>query len=138
MLWSSLQENKSKMSIGTISKKLVELLRKREFIRAQKELFDLDVIRIEPDFHPQVKIEGLSKILQKENEFITTIKTWHEHEVSEPVVGKDYFCIRMFSKLQMYNGQLLEIDELIVYQVSNEKIIKEQFFYDIPKKRKSS
>lgn len=97
-----------------------------------QELFDPKVISMEPDFHPRAKTKGLSHLLHKEQEFLKAIKTWHDFEVSEPVISREHFCIRMYSKLSMHNGQHVGIDELIVYQVSNDKIVREQFFYGIP------
>lgn len=121
------------MRIEAISKRLVELLRRKEFLQVLEELFSPDAMSIEPDFHPRMKIEGLSNLLRREEEFLKSIKTWHDFEVSDPIVSRDYFSIRMYSRLSMINDQTLDIDELIVYQLSNDKIVKEQFFYEIPK-----
>lgn len=121
------------MSVEAISKKLVDLLRKKEFLQAQQELFDSDASSIEPIFHPKVKTEGLANILHKEKEFLHAIKIWHEFEVSDPIISQDHFCIRMYSKLNLLNDQQLEVDELIVYEVLGDKIVREQFFYVPPR-----
>ena len=120
------------MNIEAISKRLVELLSNRELLQAQQELFDPGAVSIEPAFHSKAKTEGLTSILRKEKEFLNAIKIWHQFEVSEPIISKDHFCIRMHSKLTLLNNQQVEVDEVIVYEVRNQKIVKEQFFYTIP------
>ncbi|HAA12136.1 MAG TPA: hypothetical protein DCE41_10730 [Cytophagales bacterium] len=117
------------MSLDTISKRLVALLKKKEFLIAQQELFAPSVISLEPDFHPNPQTAGLTSVLQKEKEFLGAIMHWEAFDVSDPVLSKFHFCIRMYSKIVMQNDQRVEVDELIMYEVQNGKIVKEQFFY---------
>ncbi|MEM0939629.1 MAG: SnoaL-like domain-containing protein [Bacteroidota bacterium] len=120
------------MNIKVISSRLVDLLRNKDFLAAQEELFDVKVINVEPDFHPREKTEGITNLLKKEKAFLETIKMWYDLEVSDPIISQQYFSICMYSRLLMKNGHQLEIDEIIVYQVANNKIVKEQFFYTKP------
>ncbi|MDW3190830.1 MAG: SnoaL-like domain-containing protein [Cytophagales bacterium] len=46
--------------------------------------------------------------------------------------AKDHFAIKMYSKLQLKTGQLIEIDEIIVYEVAEGRIVKETYFYNQP------
>ena len=115
-----------------ISSRLVELLRMKEFLQALEELFHPEAVRTEPDFHPQKMTHGLQKLLSKEHTFLKSIKVWKHFEVSDPIVSKAHFALRMHTKLLMHNDQKLEIDEIIVYQTSKGKIVKEEFFYFAP------
>ena len=83
--------------------------------------------------NPNPKTEGLANILEKEKEFLKAIKTWHQFDVSDPIVSSNHFCIHMYSKLTLQNDQEVEVDEIIVYEIRNGKIIQEQFFYTPPK-----
>jgi len=120
------------MNIDEISSRLVHLLREKRFLEAQQELFHENIISIEPDFHPKAKTEGLSNLQQKERAFLKNVRTWKDFKVSHPIVGANHFCIRMYSKLLTHHPSELEIDELIVYEVAGDKIVKEQFFYRAP------
>lgn len=117
------------MTIKQISERLFTLLEKKSFIEAQEEFFDTHVISLEPDFHPNPKTQGLQNLLLKEQQFLDNIESWENFQLSEPVVSKDHFSMRMFSLIHLKSGRLLEIDEIIVYEVTHGKITKEQFFY---------
>ena len=120
------------MNTKAISERLVELLRKKEFIKAQQELFHTSAVNIEPGFHPKPETRGLSNILKKEETFLAGIKKWYQFEVSDPMVSQDHFCVRMFSRLSIQNDLIIEVDELIIYQTGHGKIVSEQFFYSQP------
>ncbi|MBL0684626.1 helix-turn-helix domain-containing protein [Aquimarina mytili] len=60
---------------------------------------------------------------------LENIKQWHLFEVSEPLIAKDFFSIHMITDVLLKNGQKMYVDEIIVYEASGDKIIKEQFFY---------
>lgn len=120
------------MTIESISAQMVQLLRNQDFLKAQRTFFDEQVISQEPSFHPQPRTVGLSALMEKERQFLTAIQTWHEFEISEPLVSRDHFSIRMYSKVTLQTGRLLEIDEVIVYQIANGKIVRETYFYQQP------
>lgn len=122
----------SQMTITQISSRLVELLRNKAFIQALKELYDENAISLEPGFHPYPKTQGLPALLKKEQLFLDSIHSWHDLQISEALISKSHFSIRMFSNLQLKSETKLEIDEIIVYQVKNGKIIQEMYFYELP------
>ncbi len=117
------------MTIEKISTRLLELLAQKAFIQALSELFDDQAVRTEPDFHPFPRTEGLQNLLNREEQFLGSIESWEAYHLSEPILSKDHFSIRMYTKLRMKSGQTLEADEIIVYQVRHGKITGETFFY---------
>ncbi|PKV48837.1 hypothetical protein ATE84_0851 [Aquimarina sp. MAR_2010_214] len=117
------------MTTITIANKLVELLREKKFLEAQQQLFATNAINQEPDKFKEKSVVGLEAMVQKEKRFLLYVKKWNHFEVSEPLVSKDHFSIRMITDVTMVNNDNIEIDEIIVYEVSDGKIIKEQFFY---------
>ncbi|MDW3190831.1 MAG: SnoaL-like domain-containing protein [Cytophagales bacterium] len=68
------------MTINQISNRLITLLENKAFIEAQKELFDDNVVSIEPSFHPKPITKGLEKLLIKEQQFIDSIASWEDFQ----------------------------------------------------------
>ncbi|WP_106792426.1 SnoaL-like domain-containing protein [Aquimarina sp. Aq78] len=117
------------MTTITIANKLVELLREKKILEAQQQLFATDAINQEPDLYKEKSVVGLEAMIQKEKRFLLYIKKWNHFEVSEPLVSAHHFSIRMITDVTMVNNDNITIDEIIIYEVSDGKIIKEQFFY---------
>ncbi len=117
------------MDTLNISQTLVSLLRQKQFVEAQETLFDAGIISLEPPSHPKPKTEGLALLLEKERQLVAGIDTWRELQVSNPIVIGNHFSISMKAHFLLQNGQEIKLEEIIVYQVKNGKIIKEQFFY---------
>ncbi|MBG6131650.1 hypothetical protein IWQ47_003030 [Aquimarina sp. EL_43] len=117
------------MTTITIANKLVELLREKKFLETQQQLFATDAINQEPNKFKEKSVVGLEAMIQKEKRFLLYIKKWNHFEVSDPLVSKDHFSIRMITDVIMVNNDNVVIDEIIVYEVSDGKIVKEQFFY---------
>jgi 16S rRNA A1518/A1519 N6-dimethyltransferase RsmA/KsgA/DIM1 with predicted DNA glycosylase/AP lyase activity len=112
-------------NINEIAHRLVELLKEKKFLETHQELFDENVISQEPEEAKSRSVNGLESLLLKESNFLKNIN----FEVSEPIISKDYFSIRMFTEVVLLNDREVSIDEIIVYEVRNGKIVKEQFFY---------
>ncbi|MEM7486088.1 MAG: SnoaL-like domain-containing protein [Bacteroidota bacterium] len=117
------------MSVSEIAHRLIALLREKKFIEAQIELYHEDIISIEPEKHPFPKTVGKNKLIEKERKFLQSIAEWHEFEVSEPLVAKNHFSLRMLTRISLMEGETLEIDEIILYEVEHNKIISEKYFY---------
>lgn len=116
--------------IHLIAQRLVALLKEKKFLEAQKELYAPEATNIEPEPVSKRSVAGLEAMLLKEKTFLDNIKKWNNFEVSEPLVSKDYFSLRMITDVVLLNDKQVLIDEIIVYQVMDGKIVKEQFFYN--------
>lgn len=56
----------------------------------------------------------------------------HESNVSDPLVADDYFAVRFTMNVtNKANGQRYDMSELAVYNVKEDKIVTEQFFYSM-------
>lgn len=115
--------------IHTIAHQLVMLLRQKRFLEAQETLFATEAISLEPEFNKEKSVYGLKAMMTKEKTFLDHIQHWNHYEVSEPLISKNHFSIHMITKVTLKNDQDVSIDEIIVYEVGNNKIIKEEFFY---------
>lgn len=116
--------------IRTTANRLVELLKQKKFLEAQDEFFASDAVSQEPDQFKDRSVSGLGAIKKKEEHFLKNIKKWNRFEVSEPLISRNYFSIGMITEVELVTGDVLSIDEIIVYEVHNGKISKEQFFYN--------
>ncbi len=115
--------------ITTIANQLVKLLREKRFLDAQEQLFAMHAVNQEPEMFKERSVNGLKAMIEKEKRFLSNIKKWTHFEVSEPLISNSHFSIRMFTEIILINNDKVSIDEIIVYEVANGKIIKEQFFY---------
>ena len=120
------------MNTEAIAHRLVELVRDKQFLQAQEELFDPKATSDEPDTHPRPKTVGLANILKKEKGFLAQLEKWIQFEVSEPIISKDHFAVRMYTHATMKDGIAVAVDEIVVYEVSGGKIINEKYFYQMP------
>ncbi len=117
------------IEINEIANRLVELLRQKKFLDAQKQLFAMDAINLEPEMYKQRSVSGLEAMIIKEKRFLSNIKKWNHFTISEPLISANHFTIHMVTDVTLKNEEQVYIDEIIVYEVENGKIIKEQFFY---------
>jgi hypothetical protein len=117
------------MTTQQIACRLVDLLRAKKFIEAQTELYHEDIWSREPKDHPYPLVRGKAGLIEKESRFLKAIHKWHEFEVSEPLVSKDYFSIRMYTHVELSSNHVVKIDEIILYGVEHNRIISERFFY---------
>jgi hypothetical protein len=113
-----------------IANRLVELCNKGDFETAQKELFDQHAVSIEPHategFEKETK--GLDANLEKGKKFQSLIEETHSCTVSEPIVVGNVIALALYMDVTMKGRKRMPMNELIVYQVKDGKIISEQFF----------
>lgn len=104
---------------------LAELCRNNEFVRAQQELYDTDILRIETD---SVQTRGKENTLLQEQRFLDSLSNLRT-QVSEPLVAGAYFSVVMELDIVLKkDNTALHLEEICVYKVEGGKIIFEQFF----------
>lgn len=121
------------MTTQTVARRLVELCRTRRFEQAQQELYDDDAVSIEPDgIAPGMLCDeaGLEAIRGKTRRFWGGVDTFHAVRCSEPVVAGNWFTFALNVDATFRNIGRIEIRELCVYRVDDDRIVLEQFFYD--------
>lgn len=118
------------MTTQEIANRLVELCRKGDFGTAQAELFANDAVSIEafetPDFEKETK--GLQAIKEKLEKWMSMVQEMHGANFSDPVIAGNSFAVAMNMDVTMKEGGRMNMDELCVYQVKDDKIISEQFY----------
>ena len=117
------------MGIDTIAHRLVELCRSGQYEQAQKELFHDKAVSIEPSGAPMEVTNGLPGILKKNAQWANLVEEIHSREISDPLISSDHFAVTMINDVTFKEMGRHRMEEVCVYEVKNDKIIKEQFFY---------
>lgn len=113
-------------SIQTLANTLVALCREWKFPEAQETLFHEDAVNIEPDGRTA---SGKAAIMAKERAFLDSIETIHLLEISDPVVADNHFAIQLCVDVTVKGIGRRRRNEVCVYEVRGNKVIREQFFY---------
>ena len=120
------------MTTRDVAKRFSELAKEGKFDTIQDELFSQDAESIEPAgglAMGMTSAKGLSAIKEKGRQFNESVEEMHGGYTSEPVVGGDYFSVAMGMDVTMKGAGRMNMDEVVVYEVKDGKITKEQFFY---------
>ena len=113
-----------------VANRLVELCRKGQILETQEELFDDDVMSIEPAHAPGNRhVEGKEKVIEKSKHFATMIEAVHGSEISNPVVAGEWFSLSWLFDVTLKEQGRQQMNEICVYQVKDGKVVHEQFFY---------
>ena len=119
-----------------IGKKLVELCKKGENIKAVDSLYSPNIVSIEPMSGPNMpaRQEGI-KAIRGKNEWWLQNHEIHSHEVKGPWANGDrfttYFKYDITGKGGPMAGKRMTVEETGLYTVKNGKIVQEEFFYDM-------
>lgn len=118
------------MKTEEIARRLVALCREQKWETAQKELYAADAVSIEPEATPGFDKEtrGLPAILEKGRKFVGMVEKVHAISVSDPLIAGDSFACAMRLDMTMKGQGRMDMAELCVYTVKNDKIIAERFF----------
>ncbi|MBO9728383.1 MAG: nuclear transport factor 2 family protein [Chitinophaga sp.] len=112
--------------VKQVANTLVQLCREWKFPEAQATLFHEDAVNVEPDGRIAT---GLPAIMAKERLFLDNIEERHLLEISDPIVADDYFAIQLLMDVTIKGIGRRTRNELCIYHLKEDKIIREQFFY---------
>ena len=120
------------MSTESVARRLVQLCREGKFNEAQDELYAANARSIEPEkmaSGPMGSVSGLEAIREKGRLFMESLTDIHGVTVSDPLVAGPFFSVVMgFDATYTQGGRRL-MNEICVFEVANDKIVLEQFFY---------
>lgn len=118
------------MTTKQIAEKLTSLLKEGKFDEVYDTLFDQEKVKhIEPQSPYFPDIKGVKAIKEKDEIMRGNIAEFHSMEVGEAITSKDFIALPYKASFTLKDGNKTELDEIILYQVENGKIILEQFFY---------
>ena len=118
------------MTTKQIADGLVAMCREGKVEEAKAVFFTDETISVEPreGFLPK-EVKGLKAIQQKAELFISMVDEFFGFTITEPVIAGNYFSIGWQTDIKM-KGEDRKLDnEICLYQVKDEKIISEHFYY---------
>jgi ketosteroid isomerase-like protein len=114
-----------------VANRLVELCREGKDMDAIHELYDDNVVSIEPQGSPMTgKTVGKGAVLESTNRWYSSVEKLHSVHVSDPIVSGDFFACTMNFDITFKGQGRNTINELCVYEVRGERIVTSQFFYN--------
>jgi len=118
------------MTTKEVANRLYELFQENKWMEAQQELFSEDAESIEPKDSPGLQsVKGIDAIRKKGEDFNNMVEEVHGGWVSEPVVAGKYIAVAMGMDCTYKGMGRQKMDEIVIYEVKDGKVVKEQFFY---------
>lgn len=117
------------MTNQEVATRLVALLREGKFFDVYDELFHEDAHHIEPQSEHFSDVKGVAAIKAKDAAMGEHIDAIESMEVGDAIVASKHIAIPYQLSAKLKDGNSINLDEIIVYEVSDGKIISEQFFY---------
>ena len=117
------------MNTQQVANRLVELCRQGKIPQAMEELYDKDIVCLEPDHAPIKSAKGKAAVMEKGKQFASMIEERHGGSFSDPIVGGRYFSVAMVLDATFKGQGRMKLEEICTYEVKDGKIVKEQFLY---------
>ena len=121
-------------SIASVAQELVALCRARRNLDAIDKLYSPKIVSIEPMGNETMPAEmtGLDAIRGK-NQWWFENNEIHSAEVTGPFVGEGQFAVQYtYETTFKPSGQRVRMSEMALYTVKDGKIVREQFYYNVP------
>lgn len=120
------------MNAQQIATRLVQLCREGKNVEAINELYDDDIVSVEPEGSPMAgKTVGKQAVLDATNRWFDSVEQLHSVEISDPLVTDGFFaCTMKIDATYKEHGRNV-MSEMCVYQVRDGKIVSDQFFYNV-------
>ena len=122
------------MDVKEVGQRLVELCRQGKNLDAINSLYSPDIVSVEAQTAPGMPAEmkGIEAIRGKHDWWVANNET-HSASVAGPFVLGDRFAV-MFDyeitpKAGPHSGKRTKMEEVAVYTVKNDKIVREEFMY---------
>ncbi|MEO6601609.1 MAG: nuclear transport factor 2 family protein [Polyangiaceae bacterium] len=119
------------MTTFEIAKKYIELCRAHQNHIALETLFSPSAVSVEAAAMPGMAAEslGLKAIAEKGKQWMETHEV-HSSKLEGPWPHGDRFAVRFtYDVTNKPSGRHMQMDEIGLFTVENDKIVREEFFY---------
>lgn len=120
------------MAIEDVAKSLVQMCNEGKFLEALDAHYHEDIVSVEAAGDEQMPriLEGI-KAVRGKSEWWAANHEVHNMEIKGPYYNGDQFSIHMaIDVTSKPTGQRMDMNEVCLYEVKDDKIVKEHFFYD--------
>lgn len=125
-----MSNNKATMTTAEVVARFCELARQEKWFAIQDELFADNVKSIDPSHSPYFGYaEGKAAVRKKGEDWVKRIEAAHQRYTSEPVVAGNHFVVGREVDITVQGFGRIQVNELMLYEVKDGKIVLEQFFY---------
>jgi hypothetical protein len=121
-------------STTAIAQELVTLCRAGRNLEAINKLYSPKIVSVEPVSMENMPAEmtGIDAIRAKNEQWFANNEV-HSSEATGPFVGEGQFAVKYsFDVTSKPTGQRFQMEEMALYTVKDGKIVREQFFYNVP------
>lgn len=124
--------NKTVMTTQEVAARFYELAKQEKWFDIQDELFADNVKSVDPPDSPYFPyVEGKAAVRKKGEDFVARIETVHKAVTTEPIVAGHHFAVGRDKDLTVQGHGRIQINQIMLYEVKNGKIVSEQFFYSV-------
>lgn len=117
-------------TVHEIAARFSELARMEKWFEIQEELFADNVKSIEPSGSLYLRnAEGKAAVRKKGEDWVKRIEAVHRAYTSEPVTGGNHFAVGREMDITVQGFGRIQMNQVMLYEVKDGKIISEQFFY---------
>ena len=118
------------MTTREVATQFNELAQQEKWFEIQDEFFADNVRSIDPPDSPYFGYaEGKSQVRKKGEDFVKRIEAVHSAHTTEPLVAENHFTVGRSKDITVQGHGRIQINELMLYEVKDGKIVLEQFFY---------
>ena len=122
------------MSVADVANSLVSLCRQGQFMEVINQYYGDNIVSVEPVGGEGMPAEmsGIDAIRGKNNWWVENHEV-HGLTVDGPFIGDGQFAVRFTMDVTpKMTGQRTTMIEVGIYTVENDKITKEEFYYNAP------
>lgn len=125
-----IKEQKEVLATHEVAARFNELAQQEKWFEIQEEFFAENTRSIDPPNSPYFGYaEGKAAIRQKAEDFVKRIEAVHSAYTSAPIVTGNYFAVVRELDLTVQPHGRIQINQIMMYEVKDGRIILEQFFY---------
>lgn len=117
-------------TIYEVVERFNDLAKEEKWFAIQDELFAENVRSVEPVGSQYFKYaEGKVLVRKKGEDFVKGIEAVHRRFTTEPIIAGNHFAVGREMDVTVNPYGRIQINEIMLYEVKDGKIVLEQFFY---------
>lgn len=117
------------MSTQSVAEQLVQMCREGKNGEVLEQFYADNIVSREIASAPAPVVEGKDAVRKKSEEWFASVEEFHSSTISDPVVAGNFFSCSMAFDITFKGRGRTQMEEICVYEVADDKIVSEQFFY---------
>lgn len=125
-----METNKTALTTQEVAARFDELAQQEKWFEIQDELFAGNVKSVDPPNSPYLKYaEGKADVRKKGKDWVEKVREFHGAYTTHPVTAGNHFAVGRGMDITVEGFGRIKIDEIMLYEVKDGQIVREQFFY---------